>query len=112
MRLDCWRDSGGHLALCSQFYKTGHGGPWWMQALEALEEGMLGADTNRESQDVPLSTERLRAPAYCKLNICSVWTSTPLGVVTSDSDVSVFPSGDTVMCVVTAGRPEPSIRTL
>ncbi len=31
---------GRHLALCSQFYKTGHRGPWWEQELKSLEEGM------------------------------------------------------------------------
>ncbi|MBZ5673596.1 MAG: hypothetical protein LAP61_05060 [Acidobacteriia bacterium] len=31
---------GRHLALCSQFYKTGHHGPWWEQELKSLEEGM------------------------------------------------------------------------
>jgi len=32
---------GRHLALCSQFYKTGHRGPWWEQELKSLEEGMM-----------------------------------------------------------------------
>jgi flavin-dependent dehydrogenase len=31
---------GRHLALCSQFYKTGHHGAWWTQELKSLEEGM------------------------------------------------------------------------
>jgi flavin-dependent dehydrogenase len=31
---------GRHLALCSQFYKVGHTGPWWAQELKSLEEGM------------------------------------------------------------------------
>lgn len=31
---------GRHLALCSQFYKTGHTGPWWASELKSLEEGM------------------------------------------------------------------------
>ena len=31
---------GRHLALCSQFYKTGHSGLWWRQELQLLEEGM------------------------------------------------------------------------
>jgi len=31
---------GRHLALCSQFYKTGHRGPWWEHELKSLEEGM------------------------------------------------------------------------
>jgi len=67
---------------------------------------------SRKPTGFPLPVERTVATAYCRLNICSVWTLTPLGVVTSDSDVSVFPSGDTIMWVVTAGRPAPSIRTL
>jgi hypothetical protein len=31
---------GRHMALCSQFYKTGHRGVWWDQELRSLEEGM------------------------------------------------------------------------
>ena len=31
---------GRHLALCSQFYKTGHHGPWWDRELKSLEQGM------------------------------------------------------------------------
>jgi hypothetical protein len=31
---------GRHLALCSQFYKTGHRGAWWERELKSLEEGM------------------------------------------------------------------------
>ena len=31
---------GRHLALCSQFYKSGHGGAWWEQERKSLEEGM------------------------------------------------------------------------
>jgi hypothetical protein len=31
---------GRHLALCSQFYKTGHNGPWWETELRSLEAGM------------------------------------------------------------------------
>jgi flavin-dependent dehydrogenase len=31
---------GRHLALCSQYYKTGHTGPWWARELKSLEEGM------------------------------------------------------------------------
>jgi len=31
---------GRHLALCSQFYKTGHHGPWWDRELKSLDEGM------------------------------------------------------------------------
>ncbi len=29
-----------HLTLCRQFYKSGHGGPWWDAELEALERGL------------------------------------------------------------------------
>jgi hypothetical protein len=29
-----------HLALCSQFYRTGYGGPWWDAELESLERGL------------------------------------------------------------------------
>jgi len=31
---------GRHLALCSQFYKTGNRGVWWDRELKSLEEGM------------------------------------------------------------------------
>ena len=31
---------GRHLALCSQFYKTGNRGSWWDGELKSLEEGM------------------------------------------------------------------------
>jgi hypothetical protein len=31
---------GRHLALCSQFYKTGYHGAWWERELKSLEEGM------------------------------------------------------------------------
>jgi 2-polyprenyl-6-methoxyphenol hydroxylase-like FAD-dependent oxidoreductase len=31
---------GRHLALCSQFYRTGYCGPWWDRELKSLEEGM------------------------------------------------------------------------
>jgi flavin-dependent dehydrogenase len=31
---------GRHLALCSQFYRTGNRGPWWDQELTSLDEGM------------------------------------------------------------------------
>ena len=29
-----------HLALCREFYRSGHGGPWWDAELEPLEQGI------------------------------------------------------------------------
>lgn len=29
-----------HLALCREFYRSGHGGPWWDSEVAALERGM------------------------------------------------------------------------
>ncbi len=29
-----------HLALCLEFYRSGHGGPWWQRESESVERGL------------------------------------------------------------------------